>query len=126
MHYHFYYPDIPENKAFVEAFEKAYKEPPGFPAFNAYVTATLISEGFNKAGAIDREKFVDALEGMKISTPVGKLEMRACDHQMVYPMYLGTTKMAPGKGYAISSNIVTLPGEQILPTCDEIKKSRGK
>jgi branched-chain amino acid transport system substrate-binding protein len=126
MHYHFYYPDIPENKTFVQAFEKAYKEPPGFPAFNAYVTGLLIGEGFKKAGAIDREKFVDALEGMKISTPIGKLEMRACDHQMVYPMFLGTTKMAPGKDYAISSGIVTLRGEDILPTCDEIKKIRGK
>ena len=126
MHYHFYYPDLPENKTFVSAFEKAYKEPPGFPAFNAYVTATLISEGFKKAGAIDREKFVDALEGMKVSTPIGKLEMRACDHQMVYPMFLGTTKKAPGKDYAISSNIVTLPGAEILPTCEEIKKSRGQ
>jgi len=126
MHYHFYYPDIPENKAFVEAFEKAYKEPPGFPAFNGYVTGLLISEGFKKAGAIDREKFIDALEGMKIATPIGKLEMRACDHQMVYPMFLGTTKKAPGKDYAISSNIVTLPGEEILPTCEEIKKARAQ
>jgi branched-chain amino acid transport system substrate-binding protein len=126
MHYHFYYPEIPENKAFVQAFEKAYKEPPGFPAFNAYVTGLLIKEGFKKAGAIDREKFVDALEGLKISTPIGKLEMRACDHQMVYPMFLGSTKMDPGKGYAISSGIVTLPGEDILPTCDEVKKARGQ
>jgi branched-chain amino acid transport system substrate-binding protein len=126
MHYHFYYPETPENKTFVQAFEKAYKEPPGFPAFNAYVTGLLIGEGFKKAGAIDREKFVNALEGLKVSTPIGVLEMRACDHQMVYPMFLGTTKMAPGKGYAISSNIVTLPGNEILPTCDEIKKIREK
>ncbi len=125
MHYHFYYPETPENKAFVQAFEKAFKEPPGFPAFNAYVTATLIAEGFKKAGAIDREKFITALEGMKVSTPIGKVEMRACDHQMVYPMFLGTTKMAAGKGYAISSNIVKIPGEEILPSCDEIKKARG-
>ncbi|MBN1105716.1 MAG: ABC transporter substrate-binding protein [Deltaproteobacteria bacterium] len=126
MHYHFYHPDTPENKVFVQAFEKAYKEPPGFPAFNAYVTGLLIGEGFKKAGAIDREKFVAALEGMKISTPIGKLEMRACDHQMVYPMFLGTTKMAPGKGYAISSGIVKVSGEEILPSCEEIKKARGK
>ena len=126
MHYHFYHPDIPENKVFVKAFETAYKEPPGFPAFNSYVTGLLIGEGFKKAGAIDREKFVDALEGMKIPTPIGNLEMRACDHQMVYPMFLGTTKMAPGKGYAISSGIVTLRGEEILPSCEEIKKARGK
>jgi len=41
-------------------------------------------------------------------------------------MFLGTTKKAPGKDYAISSNIVTLPGNEILPTCDEVKKAREK
>ncbi len=34
MDYHFYYPDIPSNRAFVKAFKAAYGNPPGFPAFH--------------------------------------------------------------------------------------------
>jgi len=126
MHYHFYYPDTPENKAFVSAFRAAYGEPPGFPAFNAYVTGLLIAEAYKKAGKVDKEKFIDAMEGLKIKTPTGLLEMRACDHQMVYPMFLGVTKKVPQYDFLISSNITALPGNEILPTCKEVMEARSK
>lgn len=126
MDYHFYYPDSKTNKAFVEKFEAAYGQAPGFPAFHGYITAYYIAEAFKKAGSLDTEKFIDALEGMKIQSPVGELEMRACDHQVVLPMYLGVTKKAEGKDFAISTEIVTLTGDEVMPTCDEIKAARGE
>jgi branched-chain amino acid transport system substrate-binding protein len=126
MDYHFYYPDTPANKAFVKAFQDAYGSPPGFPAFHAYITAHFIAEAFKKAGSIDKEKFIDALEGMVIDTPGGKVEMRACDHQAVLPMYLGVTKKVAGYDHLISSDIVTLTGNDVMPSCEEIMKARGK
>ena len=126
MDYHFYFPETAANKEFVKKFENAYGNPPGFPAFHGYITAYFIAEAFKKAGALDKEKFIDALEGLKIASPAGEIEMRACDHQVVLPMYLGITKKAPGKDYIISSDIVTLKGNEVLPTCDEIKKARKK
>ncbi len=124
MDYHFYYPDTPANQAFVKAFEDAYGEPPGFPAFHGYNTAHFIAEAFRKAGALDREKFIDALEGLKIESPVGEIEMRACDHQVVLPMYMGVTKKSPEYDFLIAGDIVTLPGKDVMPSCDEIKKAR--
>ncbi len=126
MDYHFYYPDSPANKAFVKAFQEAYGAPPGFPAFHAYITAHFIAEAFKKAGAIDKEKFINALEGMRIDSPAGKIEMRACDHQAVLPMYLGVTKKVPPYPHLISSNIVTITGKEVMPSCEEVLKSRGK
>jgi len=126
MDYHFYYPDTPANKAFVKAFQDAYGAPPGFPAFHGYNTAYFIAEAFKKAGVIDKEKFIDALEGMVIDSPGGKIEMRACDHQAVLPMYLGVTKKVPQYDFLISSGIVTLAGKDVMPTCEEIMKARGK
>ena len=125
MDYHFYHPDTPQNRAFVKAFQGAYGNPPGFPAFHAFLTAHLIAKAYEKAGKIDREKFVDALEGLKVDSPVGEIEMRACDHQAVLPLYLGTLKKVPQYNFLISSDIVTLPGRDILPTCEEVKKIRG-
>jgi len=125
MDYHFYYPDTKANKAFVKAFQDAYGGPPGFPAFHAYITAHLIAKSFAKAGAIDKEKFINAMEGMKVDSPVGEVEMRACDHQAVLPMFLGVTKKVPQYDFIISTDIVTLPGKDIMPTCQEIKKVRG-
>jgi branched-chain amino acid transport system substrate-binding protein len=125
MDYHFYHPDTPANRAFVKAFQDAYSNPPGFPAFHAYVTAFFIARAYEKAGAIDREKFINALEGMKVNGPAGEVEMRACDHQAVLPMFMGTLKKVPQYNFLISSNIATLPGKDNMPTCEEIKKARG-
>ena len=126
MDYHFYHPDTPANKAFVKAFRDAYGSPPGFPAFHGYITAHLIAKAFNKAGALDREKFINALEGMKVNSPAGEVEMRACDHQAVLPMFMGVTKKVPQYDFLISTDIVSLPGKEIIPTCGEIKKARGQ
>jgi len=126
MDYHFYYPETPANMAFVKAFQAAYGEPPGFPAFHGYITAHFIAEAYRKAGSVDKEKFIDALEGLKIESPAGEIEMRACDHQVTLPMYLGVTKMSSKYGCVISTDITTLTGNEVLPTCDEIRKARGK
>jgi len=127
IQYLFYYPQTPENKAFVDAFQKAYGNPPGFPAFNAYITAHLIAEAFKKAGKIDKEKFIDAMEGLKVKSPVGGMvEMRACDHQAVYPMYFGKTKKLPEYDFVVATDIVTLQGNEVLPTCEEIQAKRKK
>jgi branched-chain amino acid transport system substrate-binding protein len=125
MDYHFYHPDTSANRAFVKAFQDAYGNPPGFPALHAYITAHFVANAFRKAGAIDREKFIDALEGMIVDSPAGKIEMRACDHQAVLPMFLGITKKVPRYDFLISSDIVTYSGKDIMPTCEEIKKVRG-
>jgi len=126
MDYHFYYPETPANKAFVKAFQDAYGTPPGFPAFHGYITAHFIAEAYKKAGAVDKEKFINAIEGLVIDSPAGKTEMRACDHQAVLPMYLGVTKKVPQYNHLISSDIVTLTGKDVMPSCEEIMKARGK
>jgi branched-chain amino acid transport system substrate-binding protein len=125
MDYHFYHPDTPANRAFVKAFQDAYGTPPGFPAFHAYITAHFMAKAFNKAGALDREKFINVLEGMKVDSPVGEVEMRACDHQAVLPIFMGVTKKVPQYNFLISTDIMTLPGRKVMPTCEEIKKVRG-
>ena len=126
MDYHFYHPDTPANQKFVKAFQAVYDSMPGFPAFHGYITAKFIAVAYEKAGSHDTEKFIDALEGIKIPSPAGELEMRACDHQVVLPIYLGVTKKAADKEYIISSDIVTLSGEDVMPSCDDIKKERAE
>jgi len=126
MDYHFYYPDTAANRTFVDKFKAAYGSPPGFPAFHGYNTANFIAEAFRLAGAVDKEKFVDALEGLWIDSPAGQIEMRKCDHQVVYPMYLGVTKKSAKYGFVVSTDIQTLTGFDVMPTCGEIAKARGK
>jgi len=40
-------------------------------------------------------------------------------------MFLGVTKKVPQYDFIISTDIVTVPGKDVMPTCEEIKKARG-
>ncbi len=126
MDYHFYYPELSANKRFVSAFKAAYGNPPGFPAFHGYITAHFIAEAYKKAGSVDKEKFIDALEGLQIQSPAGRIEMRACDHQAILPMYFGVTKVSPELGFAIATDIYTLRGAEVMPSCKEIQEARAQ
>jgi len=124
--YHFYYPDTPKNMAFVKAFRDAYGRYPKVGALYGYITANFIAQWLAKVGKMDREKLIDALEGMKVDTPVGSVEMRAFDHQAMLPMFMGVTKKTPKYSFLIASDIVTIPAKDVMPSIEEIKKARGK
>jgi branched-chain amino acid transport system substrate-binding protein len=124
--YFFYYPETPANKAFVENFRKAYDRYPAVGAVYGYMAADFIKGAYEKAGEIDTEKFIDALEGMTVDTPVGPVTMRAYDHQAMLPMFMGLTKKAEGYDFLIATDIVTIPGEDAMPSVEEIKKLRGE
>jgi branched-chain amino acid transport system substrate-binding protein len=124
--YHFYYPDTPENKEFVEEFKEAHGRYPKVGALYGYLAAQYIIKGFEKAGSIDTEKLIDELEGFSVDSPVGPVKMRACDHQAELPMFMGVTEKSPDYPFFIAADIETIPGPQTLPTCEEIKKLRSK
>jgi branched-chain amino acid transport system substrate-binding protein len=94
MYYMFYHPFLSINLTSVMYYKARFGTPPGFPAFHAYTTAHFIADAYSQAGKIDKEKFIDALEGLKVDSPVGKVEMRACDHQAFFRCF-GTPR-SPG------------------------------
>jgi branched-chain amino acid transport system substrate-binding protein len=124
--YFFYHPDTPENKAFVAAFQKTYDRYPAVGAVYGAMAANFIKDAYEKAGEVDTEKFIDALEGLTVQTPVGPVTMRAYDHQAMLPMFMGVTKKSPDHDFLIATDIVTIPGDQVMPTIEEIKKARGE
>jgi branched-chain amino acid transport system substrate-binding protein len=124
--YHFYYPDTPKNKAFAKAFKDAYGREPKVGALYGYLAAQFISKALMKAGKMDKEKFIDALSGLKVDSPIGEIEMRAFDHQAMLPMYMGVTKKVPEYPFLIATDIVTIPGKEVMPSLEEIKKARGQ
>ena len=127
-HYLFYYPDTTENKGFVAEYRKLYNKYPTMPAFYGYTSGQFVIKALEKLGGkFDREKFVDALEGMVLdNTAVGRLEMRACDHQVILPTFVGITKKVPQyKDFLIATDIVMVPPKDGAVSCEEIKKARA-
>lgn len=124
--YHFYYPDSAANKAFVKQFKDVYGRIPTVGALYGYITAQLITGAYQKAKTMKGDKFVDAVEGMKVNTPVGTVELRAYDHQALLPMYLGTTKKSDKYDFLVADGIIDITPAEAAPDLDEIKKARGK
>ena len=60
-----------------------------------------------------------------VDTRVRKLEMRACDHQLMLPMMLGMAKKNPKfKDYLVATKIMTINCPELLPTCREMMEKR--
>lgn len=122
--YHFYFPNTAENKAFVEEFKKAYNRYPRSTALYGYIAAQFMANAFMKAGKFDTERFINAMEGLTIPSPVGKVTMRACDHQVMLPMFFGDTKKASGYDFLVAADIITIAGKDYIPTCQETTGQR--
>jgi len=122
--YFFYYPDTPANKVFVDEFKKMYNREPRIGALSGYMTAQFIAEGYKKAGKINTEGLIKALEGMSLDSPVGPLAIRGCDHQLELPMYFGVTKKDPKYDFLVAGDIQVIQAKDYMPTCDEVKKVR--
>ena len=126
--YLFYYPQTPENKAFSTEYYKLFNKYPTMPSFYGYTTGQFIIKALEKLGGkYDKEKFIDALEGMVLeNTAGGRLEMRACDHQVLLPTYVGVTKKVPEyKEFLIATDIVTVAPKDGAPSCEDVKKARA-
>lgn len=121
--YFSYYPDTPENKAFVDAFKKTYNRDPAAFAFYGYNSAKFLAAAIQKAGSTDKEKIIDALEGLTIDSPVGKVTMRKEDHQVMLPMFYGTTAMVNGK--MMAKDLTMLPADQVMPSAADVLKTRA-
>jgi branched-chain amino acid transport system substrate-binding protein len=52
--------------------------------------------------------------------------MRACDHQAILPMNFGVTKVSSELGFAVATDIYTLRGAEVMPSCKEIQEARGQ
>jgi ABC-type branched-subunit amino acid transport system substrate-binding protein len=87
------------NAFFVKAFEERFKRKPTYIDADAYLSLDLVHQAILKAGTTDVDAVRKALEGLKTTTIVGEVEMRAADHQLLRPLVVvQATKAGEGKG----------------------------
>lgn len=86
--------NTPDNRAFVKAYHEKHKNDKDFLLWWPYGNVGGIALGWRmtfaamtKAGSFDPEKIIKTFEGFKYNTPVGEYTMRACDHQILTPMF---------------------------------------
>jgi branched-chain amino acid transport system substrate-binding protein len=95
--------DSPENKAYVDAFTKANGGMrPNFHSVGGYDGMHLIYEAVKKAGAnASGEQLVEAMKGMKWTSPRGPMTIDPATRDVVQTVYLREVKMVAGKPWNI-------------------------
>lgn len=128
--YLWYYPTTPANKEFVQKYmDYAAKNGdadayPGESAFTGYMGARFLTEAILKAKSAKTEDVINALEGLTVETAIGPMTMRACDHQAMYPVFLGQIASVPGYPFPIMKDIMTVTSKEVAPSCEEIAALR--
>ena len=89
-------------------------------AADAYLSFVLVNEAILKAKSADVAAVRAALSGLKVSTIVGDVEMRAADHQLLRPaVVVQAVKAGPGKGEIAVRSIkpIARATPQVSPEC---------
>ena len=89
--------DTPDNKRFVAAWKKVYSgdTPTNFEG-ETYLGMQVIFQAVERAKSVKPVDVAKALQGGSFDTILGKMTIRAADHQLVAPNYFGYVGMQDG------------------------------
>ncbi len=122
----FYLIDTPEVKTFVGKFRQRTGQWPNNNALFGYNAANFLFTAIEKANSTDTEKVLDALQGLTIGAPTGRLTMRACDQQVMNPDWAGTTdRFDPELKFVVIKDALRVEGPEGWRSCEEIKQLRA-
>ena len=109
-----YWPDTAEHQAYEDALKNLTGEPyQQGNSIQGYIGIKLLAEAIKKAGTTDTMAVVNALEGLTIDTPLGKMTMGK-DHQLQRGMIWGFTKRSPDYPFVVLDKIRMVPFAEVV------------
>jgi branched-chain amino acid transport system substrate-binding protein len=85
-----------------------------------------LAKGIERAGSVDTEAVIKAMEGLTLDTPIGPISYRPFDHQSTMGAWVGITKFDPSRGVGVMVNWEYVPGDRVLPTEREVEGMRAR
>jgi branched-chain amino acid transport system substrate-binding protein len=114
----YWHPNIENNKqgeALYEGFKKKNNEE--FYTVASYSALVMLAEAIKKARSTEPLRVAFAMEGLKIASLNGEVEMRGSDHQLLQPLWLASwTKLTPPLKHDIEKTGYTWKTERAFPT----------
>lgn len=105
--------DNDKNRDFMKAWTDEFGEAPYYVQTNTYLAAQMLIEGVRKAGSVDPADVREALSGLDFDSIAGPVEVRAEDHQLLQPTYVGKVQKTDGGfGWDI---LATAPASETSP-----------
>jgi len=126
---------VTKNLSDLQEFQENFEEKYAPLEFNVLRTKTemeMLAKAMEKAGTTDPLEVAYAMEGMTLETGLGKVTMRAKDHQMLQPLFISTLSEdyekydAEGTGLGWKTNIEIPADETAVPSsCDMERPPRS-
>lgn len=112
----------PEHLAFRQAYEKRWKDYPRLGSVVGYSAVHAAAAAMREAGAVQTEKLVEALKGLKTPSPFGPITWRTIDHQSTMGAYVGQLAKRDGRGVMVNWRYAD--GAKFQPPDEEVRKLR--
>ena len=109
----------PEHRKFLDAYRKRWNDYPRQGSVVGYTAVHAAAAAMKKANAVETEKLVDALKGLRMSSPFGPIQWRALDHQSTMGAYVGQLAKKGGKGTMVNWRYAD--GASFQPPDEEIR-----
>jgi branched-chain amino acid transport system substrate-binding protein len=121
----------PDNEDFLKKFKRYNSDPknkwrspaslPGFHYTEAYEAIYFILNAITKARTTETEAVIKAGENLAFTIPSGPVTMRAFDHQLARPMFVGRTKVVPDYPIVpMVDGLVMVPPKDIMRTIEKV------
>jgi len=107
------------NQDFVKAYFDRFNEYPSYNAHGAYGALYTYKAAAEKAGSVDKEKVIDALEGLTVELPVGEITIRPEDHQALSDVSWGQTAAHSNYPIRILNPVKLFKAEDVTPPVAE-------
>jgi len=104
----------PKMMEFAEKFKKVAGDYPDGWAVQNYDTVYLLKAAVEKAGTVETEAVIKAIEGIPFDGLRGNFSIRALDHMGTVPCYQGTIAKDPKYAFKTWKDISRIPGEQVI------------
>ena len=112
----------PEHQRFREAYQKRWNDYPRQGSVVGYTALYAVANAINKAKSAETEKLVDALKGLEMQSPFGRIVWRPLDHQSTMGAYVGQLAQKGGKGVMVNWRYAD--GAKYQPSDQEIRALR--
>jgi branched-chain amino acid transport system substrate-binding protein len=114
--------NTPEHRRFRDAYQKRWNDYPRQGSVVGYTAVYAVAEAMRKARSAETEKLVEAMKGLQMQTPFGRIAWRAIDHQSTMGAYVGQLANQGGKGVMVNWRYAD--GAKFQPSDEDIRKLR--
>ena len=114
--------DTPEHRKFRDAYQKRWNDYPRQGSVVGYTAIQAAAAAMRKARSAETEKLVEALKGLEMQTPFGRIAWREIDHQSTMGAYVGQLARQGGKGVMVNWRYAD--GAKFQPADEDIRKLR--